>query len=194
MSAPPLAPPITIRAMTERDLRAVRRLERAAYGRSAPGTPFERDLRNGLAEYVVATDPLRPRRSMLGVAVDAMLRRPREPLLGFAGVWYMVDQLHIVTIAVDPAAQRRSIGTRLLLHCFALAEQAELPTIALEVRPSNTRALRMYERFGFQRVGRLAHYYSDNDEDALVMLSGNLATPAEQSRLAAIRAALADTA
>lgn len=194
MAAPSLAPPIAIRAMTERDLRAVRGIERAAYGRSAPGTPFERDLRNGLAQYVVATDPHRPPRSLIGAARDALLRRPREPLLGFAGVWYMVDQLHVVTIAVDPAAQGRAVGTRLLMHCFDLAQQAELPTIALEVRPSNVRALHIYERFGFTRVGRLAHYYSDNDEDALVMLSGNLATHVEQARLAAIRSSLEGTA
>ena len=175
---------ITIRPLTPADVRAARRLERAAYGSANPRTAFERELRNGLAAYLVAVDadddverPARRRwqdrgplgwlRRRLGAGEDA-------PILGFAGVWYTHEQLHLVTIAVDPRAQRRGIGLALLLAACDLAIEAELDSIALEVRASNAGAMQLYERCGFRRVGHLRNYYSDNREDAIVMLLDGL--------------------
>ena len=77
-------------------------------------------------------------------------------MVGFAGVWFTVDQQHLVTIAVDPAYQRRGIARRMLLHCFSLARDAEMRSVVLEVRVSNEHAIELYEQFGFQRAGRLA--------------------------------------
>ena len=175
---------IVIRPLTAADVRAVRRLERAAYGSANPRTAFERELRNGLAAYLVAIDaaadgasPARRRWKDRG-AVGWLRRRLGEgegaPILGFAGVWYTHEQLHLVTIAVDPRQQRRGIGLTLLLAACDLAIEAELDSIALEVRASNAGAMRLYERCGFRRAGRLRNYYSDNREDAIVMLLDGL--------------------
>jgi ribosomal-protein-alanine acetyltransferase len=190
-------PPVVIRSLTSADVRRVRHLERIAYGSSTPRTSFERELRNGLAAYFVAIEiqdatqehaASSGNERLLG-PIDAgwwgsfcdYLRRlfpqPRELLsiLGFAGVWYTHDQLHLVTIAVDPAEQGKGIGQALLLTVCDLAVEAEFDTIALELRASNDRALRLYEYFGFRCVGRLNSYYSDNNEDAIVMLLDGLA-------------------
>lgn len=174
---------IILRPMTESDLRNVRRVERAAYGASTPGTPFERELHNGLAHYVVAVEqpgepePIEDESGFLQSVRRLFARTREDRLLGFAGVWYTTKQLHIVTVAVDPAEQGRGIGQRLLFECHRLAREAELPTIALEVRVSNERAQRLYEWFGFSRVGTLRGYYSDNGEDAVVMLTPALDDP-----------------
>lgn len=190
---------VLIRRMTDADLKQVRRIERAAYGSSLPGTPFERELRNGLAEYLVALDRSEPselppeeHRSLLSSLRQWFNHEAEERVLGFLGVWYTVDQLHVVTVAVDPAEQGRGIAQRLLLECHRLAAEAELPTIALEVRLSNERARRLYEWFGFTQAGVLRRYYSDNGEDAVVMLTPRLDDDAFEAHVSGLRARLLD--
>ena len=192
---------IAIRPLTPADVRTVRRLERAAYGPDSPRTAFERELRNGLAAYLVAADastpvanppvpspppprPLRWLRRLLGA-------HEGPPILGFAGAWYTHEQLHLVTIAVDPAAQRRGIGLALVLAVCELAIEAELDSVALEVRASNAVAMRLYERCGFRRAGRLRNYYSNNREDAIVMLLDGLTAPEPPEALTHARLGLA---
>lgn len=178
--------------MTAADLRQVRRIERAAYGPNVPGTPFERELQNGLAQYLVAVERSvepAPREPSVLDAVRRLLRlqAPAETVLGFVGLWYTIDQLHIVTIAVDPALQHRGIAQRLLIEVHTLAVEAEMKTIALEVRPSNERARALYDWFGFQAQGTLRAYYSDNGEDAVVMLTPELTAPDYAAHLQALR-------
>ncbi len=180
---PAATPRIALRPMTRSDLRQVQRIEREAYGDAWPQTTFEQELNNGLAHYFVAVE-LPPERTASATRPPpgflspfrwlASLGRTRDPLLGFAGLWYTVDQLHLVTIAVAARHQHRGIARRMLLHCFALAEEAGLPSIALEVRASNERAIRLYESFGLRRAGRRPRYYADNGEDAIVMLTPQL--------------------
>ena len=165
--------------MTRSDLRQVRRIERAAYTDAWPQTTFERELRNGFAEYFVAVelppddgdDGRPPRGALAPLRWLVGLGGVRDRVVGFGGVWFTVDQLHLVTIAVDPELQGRGIARRMLLHCFSLAREAEMRSVVLEVRASNDRAIELYEQFGFQRAGRLDRYYADNGEDALVMLT-----------------------
>lgn len=80
----------------------------------------------------------------------------------YAHIW------HVMNVAVDPAHQRRGVASALLR---ALFREADAPgaEYTLEVRPSNTAAIRLYERFGFRVEGRRKAYYHDNREDALVM-------------------------
>ncbi|MCB9491880.1 MAG: ribosomal protein S18-alanine N-acetyltransferase [Dehalococcoidia bacterium] len=186
----PTAPRISLRDMTRDDVPAVKRIESAAYQDAWPARLFEKELANGFAQYVVAVeetaDP--PPAGPLTALRRAMFGGTHERIVGFMGVWYMVDQLHLVTIAVDPGQQRRGIGTRLLLEVFDLAMEAELNEIVLEVRESNDRARAMYEAFGFRKAGQLLDYYKDNHETAIVMLSGALSQAGD--RIAAIREGL----
>ena len=141
----------TVRPMVDADLPMVRTIEKAAYGSDAwSRRKLEDELINGFSDYLVieVTD---------------------KGVVGFAGVWFMRDQLHLVTIAVDPLYQRCGFATQLLLSCFDLARQADMSSIVLEVRESNTNAQTLYERFGFRRLGRLRGYYRDDGEDAVVM-------------------------
>lgn len=140
-----------IRAMTAADLDAVRAIEEAAYRTDAwTRRALEDELINGFSSYIVAEDS-------------------SSQVVGYAGIWFMRDQLHLVTIAVAPASQRQGIAARLLLNCLQQAREAEMPAVVLEVRESNTSAQALYERFGFRKLGRLRKYYKDDGEDALVM-------------------------
>ena len=178
-----------IRDMTPADVRTAQRLERAAYGRTAPGTPFTRELHNGLAHYLLAiVEPENPDREGGAWWRRLLHLTPGERAVGFAGVWFMVDQLHLVTIGVDPAHQGRGVAHRLLLACIDLALGAELEAITLEVRASNERAQRLYERFGFVRAGLLRKYYSDTGEDAIVMVTAVLTSPEQDARIRRLRA------
>jgi len=190
---PPPSPPahqahLALRDMTRGDVSAVRRIESAAYRDAWPARVFETELENGFAQYRVAVQQSpTPRTGPVTALKRRIFRTGDDHVLGFMGVWYMVDQLHLVTIAVAPEHQGRGLGHLLLFDCFDLALGAELAEIVLEVRVSNDRARALYEHFGFRRAGTLRGYYKDNDEDALVMLSGRLDTDTDRERLAALR-------
>jgi ribosomal-protein-alanine acetyltransferase len=193
---------LLMREMTPADIPGVRRIEVAAYEDAWPQTTFEDELRNAFATYLVAIDldqtpppvaSLPPSRSwwdrLLGrtpVEVDA----GSGVIAGYCGAWFHVDQLHIVTVAVDPARQGHGIAQHLLLECFDRAIEADLRTVTLEVRPSNVRAQEIYRRFGLEQVGIHRHYYANNGEDAIVMLTPDLAEPEQRARIEAVRAEL----
>lgn len=94
---------------------------------------------------------------------------PIERILGFVGLWFMVDEAHIVTIAVAAAERRRGLGEALLITAIDLAYRRSQEVLTLECRVSNTGAQALYEKYGFRRVGVRKRYYTDNNEDALIM-------------------------
>jgi len=177
---------IILRDMTADDIKAVRRIESLAYEDAWPARTFEEELNNAFAHYRVAVE-LQPETSGTFATIRRKIAGTPERILGFMGCWYMVDQIHLVTIAVDPAEQGRGVGRWLLLDLFDLARVAELNTAVLEVRVTNTRARRLYEEFGFRLKGTLHQYYKDNDEDAHVMITGDLSAPEAVERLARLR-------
>ena len=189
---------VNIRPMRPADVRAAVRIERDAYGSKSPRTTFRRELLNGLAQYLVAdvgeSDPAPPQvRDWWARAVQLLPDRlpfgpSGAPIAGYAGAWFTHEQLHLVTLAVAPPYQGRGIGQALLLAVCDLAVAADLDSVALEVRSTNARAVSLYARHGFRSNGRLRNYYSDNGEDALVMLLDGLDTPEGRAALDARRA------
>jgi ribosomal-protein-alanine N-acetyltransferase len=93
----------------------------------------------------------------------------QEPVIGFVGVWLMVDETHIVTIAVREGYRRRGIGELLLIAAIDLALLNKRGTVSLECRVSNDAAVALYEKYGFRRLGIRPSYYSDTREDAAIM-------------------------
>lgn len=163
--------PVRIRAMRIEDLPAVHEIERASFTTPWPANAYRQEIEtNRLAAYLVAEAE--------GVVV------------GYAGLWLVIDEAHVTTFAVAPARRREGIGEQLLatLLDIALARQAREAT--LEVRLSNLAARRLYEKYGFRPVGIRPRYYSDDNEDALIMTTEPLAAPVMLDRLARNRAAL----
>jgi ribosomal-protein-alanine N-acetyltransferase len=91
------------------------------------------------------------------------------PLVAFACVWVIDQELKINNLAVHPRWRCRGIGGRLLVALLGIGARQGCLEATLEVRPSNGPALSMYSRAGFRVVGRRRGYYSDTHEDALVM-------------------------
>lgn len=97
-------------------------------------------------------------------------------VVGYGGVWLVIDEAHITTVAVSPEHQRQGIGSRLMIELLDRAKAAGMTCSTLEVRASNDTAIRLYERLGYHIAARRKSYYPDNREDAIVMWLHGLET------------------
>ena len=102
-------------------------------------------------------------------AAQAWVFRVDGFLVGYLCLWEVGDEIHITNIAVDRAWRRRGIARDLLGEILDNARRRGVRTVFVEVRPTNTGALGLYEALGFHVIGRRKGYYYDTGEDALVM-------------------------
>jgi len=196
--------PFTIEPMTLADLPAVVAIERASYAMNWPMRAFEYELQhNQFAHYFVLRTFLShpPFNLSSSAAPDKSQPGPRSPvpglastdmpvIIGLAGFWLMADEAHISTIAVHPDWRGLGLGEWLLAHLLEAGQALGAAVATLEVRPSNHTALALYQKYGFEQVGRRPRYYSDNDEDALILTTPALALPDYQAMLAQHKVAL----
>jgi ribosomal-protein-alanine N-acetyltransferase len=160
-----LISPLVVEAMVLGDVPTVHEIERLSFSTPWPAHAFEQELTgNRMARYLVA--------------------RARERVVGFGGIWLMVDEAHITTFGVHPEWRRRGVGRQLLVALADLSGQMRAMRMTLEVRAGNHAAQELYRRFGFIVAGRRPRYYTDNGEDALVMTTPALAGPRMQAILA----------
>ncbi|MTV38735.1 ribosomal protein S18-alanine N-acetyltransferase [Duganella radicis] len=107
---------------------------------------------------------------------EAWVLRDRDgDLLGYFLLMAAVDEAHLLNVAVSAERQGQGLGRFLLNQSVACARGLGMESVLLEVRPSNTRALEIYERYGFKQIGRRRGYYPAADgqrEDAIVMRFG----------------------
>lgn len=141
---------IVYRIMTVADIPMVQLVERKCFP-----VPWSRNLfvseltRNDNAIYMVA---------LLG-----------ERVVGYVGIWIILDEGHITNIAVHPAFQRQGIGHGLMDVITIAAVQRGVVAMTLEVRVTNTGAQALYTKLGFVPEGIRKEYYQDDKEDALIM-------------------------
>jgi [ribosomal protein S18]-alanine N-acetyltransferase len=90
-------------------------------------------------------------------------------IVGYIFFRFIADEVHIFRIAVDPAWRGRGIGTRLVGECLDAARLRGVTAAVLEARPSNTEAIELYRKLGFQVLATRPGYYSDRREDALIL-------------------------
>ena len=90
-------------------------------------------------------------------------------ILGYGGMWMIVDEAHVTNIAVSEAYRGQGLGKRLLRELMRTAQWLGAVRMTLEVRVTNEIAKSLYERMGFYASGIRPNYYSDNMEDALIM-------------------------
>lgn len=159
-------PPLRYRVepMTLDDVSAVHRIEAASFPTPWPDYAFRQELQtNRLAHYFV-------------------IRAGDEPV-GYGGMWLMVDEAHVTTFAVEPGWRRRGVGGRLMLELMRAARDVGARIVTLEVRLSNQAARALYRQYGFRPVGIRPRYYSDNNEDALIMTTADLDSPEMVDRM-----------
>ena len=145
-----IAPPtIEIRRLALRDLSAIEEIERRSYP-----TPWSRSM--------FAGELAKPSSICIG-AFDA------GNLAGYLIISRYVDAWHVMNVAVAPEYRRRGVATTMLERLFELTAADGRRGYTLEVRVSNSGAIRLYEQVGFKARGIRRAYYTDNREDALIM-------------------------
>ena len=166
VARPPVA--VVVDRMTVDDLAAVQEIEQESFTTPWPPHAYRSEIENNrLAHYIVA--------------------RHGDRIVGFAGIWLLVDEAHLTTFAVRRTWRRQGVGERLLIALLDLAKARGASEATLEVRPSNHPARRLYEKYGFVLVGVRPRYYSDDNEDALIMTTEPLDGRRMRERLAHLR-------
>jgi ribosomal-protein-alanine N-acetyltransferase len=109
--------------------------------------------------------------------------RPRPGrIVAYAGLWLVLDEAHVTTIAVREAKRGHGLGELMMASLVEAAMEMNADRITLEVRVTNEPAQNLYEKYGFSRRGVRARYYSDNNEDAYIMTAEEIRTQAYQER------------
>ena len=190
-----------IRPMQEGDIPQIAEIDREVFSSEwmfRSYASYKRDLDNPLARYIAAyigkesasgpnrsdVHPLPWFKRFLGFNYSQNRGKYTTGcIIGFAGIWLMLKEAHIIAIAVRNNYRRIGIGEGLLISIIDLATQLNANTVSLEVRASNETAQALYKKYGFQPVGRRHNYYSDNCEDALLMKIDNIASAPFQACL-----------
>ncbi|NNV07834.1 ribosomal protein S18-alanine N-acetyltransferase [Geobacillus sp. C56-T2] len=141
---------VQFRPMTIHDIDEVVQVERASFTAPWSRESFYHELMyNRYALYIV------------------MVHRGR--IIGYAGMWLVIDEAHVTNVAVLPEFRGQKLGEALMRCLMDLARRQGAVTMTLEVRVSNHVAQSLYRKLGFRNGGIRKRYYPDNFEDALVM-------------------------
>lgn len=140
---------IEIREMTKADVSEVSLVENACFATPWTENSFEKEIKNKFARYVVAK-------------IDGKI-------VGYGGLWLIVDEGHITNIAVLKEHRNKQVGSKILEALIEICKKRNLLSMTLEVRKSNKAALTLYEKYGFKEAGIRPKYYADNNEDAIIM-------------------------
>ena len=135
--------------MTTDDLPVILRIERECFANPWSRPMFERDMLHNKLAHIFTV-------------------RQEGRIVGYFSVWKIVDEGHLVTLAVDPPARRQGIGSTVLREIIRLSREIRIRKLTLEVRENNSGAIRMYNSFGFIKAGVRLKYYEDGT-DAWIM-------------------------
>ncbi|MCY3959039.1 MAG: ribosomal protein S18-alanine N-acetyltransferase [Chloroflexi bacterium] len=170
-----------VEPMRVEQLDQVRRIERACFPTPWPRNAYRREIeKNERARYLVVRTSGEPgptpKRRQFPMSLFSLGRSEARDVVGYCGVWVMLDEAHITTIAVDPDYRRLGLGQLLIIEMARIALQARATRMTLEVRMSNEHAQALYRKYGFSDGGIRPRYYSDDFEDALIMRSEDLSS------------------
>lgn len=196
-----------VRMMRLADVGQVTEIDREAFPTLWPPPNYKRELQNNVCHHIVAIDdtgvgmgsepPTDVKPASLGIV--ARIKRwfgrdhlpgtqsKKELIIGFAGIWMMVDEAHITSLAVREKYRGQKIGELLLIALCELAVKLKARTITLEVRVSNEIAQSLYAKYGFNRAGLRRGYYTDNREDALLMTTPDITAVTFQEYFARLK-------
>jgi ribosomal-protein-alanine N-acetyltransferase len=162
--------------MTNADVREVLHIEALSFSTAWPPSAFVSELNdNKLAHYFVGR---------VGGAGGEVV--------SYGGIWVILEDAHITTIAVHPDWRGKRYGEQTLAYLLCEAIERGASWITLEARESNIVAHALYRKYGFSTVATRRAYYSDNGENAVVMWAGNLRGELYAKRLAVLANGLAE--
>ncbi len=143
---------VVIRKMKKDDLEGIFEVEKTAFPIPWPISSFEEELKNILATYMVAE-------------LD-------KKIVGYIGLWFIMDECHITNVAVHLDYRKQKIATKLVESMFDLCKEHAATYVTLEVRKNNIPAQELYKKFGFRKEAIRKEYYKNPDntrEDAIIM-------------------------
>jgi len=141
-----------IRRMQEADLAAVRAIEAQSFSNPWSDNTFRGEIQNTPVSF-----PL------------VVVRRPGDEVVAYIVFWHIRDDVTVNNIAVRPDCRGLGLGEALMRFAIAKVREAGAAFMTLEVRPSNTAAVALYKKLGFEVLGTRKSYYTKPDEDAHVM-------------------------
>lgn len=140
-----------VSAMNKNNLEGAYAIESLSFTQPWTKTAFAEELKNDKAHYVVIEE------------------EPTGKVVAFGGFWKILEQGHICNIAVHPEYRGLGVGNLIVKALLDKAKALGITELTLEVRPSNEKAKKLYQKFGFKVGGIRKEYYSDNKEDALIL-------------------------
>jgi ribosomal-protein-alanine N-acetyltransferase len=152
---------IELRRLTLADLAAIERIERRAYP-----TPWSRSM---FASELAKTS---------SICLGAVDTDADEALVAYLIISRYADAWHVMNVAVHEDYRGQGVATKLLSRLFELTAGDDRRGYTLEVRVSNSGAIKLYEKLGFVARGVRRGYYTDNREDALIMWKDPVREPA----------------
>ncbi|MGG3560601.1 ribosomal protein S18-alanine N-acetyltransferase [Neobacillus rhizosphaerae] len=138
------------RYMREEDIDQVLEVEHASFTTPWSREAFYNELHNNkFAVYIVLEE--------------------ENQIIGYCGTWVVIDEAHVTNVAIMPGYRGKKLGEALMTKLMSVARELGARSMTLEVRVTNHVAQSLYRKLGFQNGGIRKNYYSDNQEDALVM-------------------------
>jgi ribosomal-protein-alanine N-acetyltransferase len=169
ISTPPGAV-LAVRPMLTSDIEAVSKIEKQSFTTFWNTQAYVTELANANAVYMVAT--------------------LNDRVVGYGGLWVIMDEAHITTIAVEANLRGQKIGERLLIEMLKGSQKRGATRSTLEVRETNEPARCLYQKYGYVWVAIRKAYYSDNNENAEILWIDDMTTGEWRRRFAANCAAL----
>ena len=214
--AGPDAMPYALRAMTEEDIPQVRVIDRDAFPTTWPAPAFKRELKNNkLARYLVAWDTQSTHeewsartgtaaaaegggaaqpgrltaavRRFLGRTAEVPPQPTAELLVGYLGLWTVLEEGHVVSVGVRSSHRGLGVGELLFIGAVEQSLLLSCTRVTLEVRVSNELAQNLYRKYGLRITGRRKRYYTDDGEDAFVMTAEGIDMPEYRGLLDGLR-------
>ena len=140
---------IIIEEMNEADIDRFAEIDQKCFTVPWSRKAFEDEFKNSIAVYFAA--------------------RNGDECIGYAGFWNVSGEGDITNVAVVEEHRRSGVGSMLIEAVLEKAKQLNIDIMTLEVRQSNYKAQGLYKKYGFEVIGTRKRYYSDNNEDALIM-------------------------
>lgn len=138
-----------VELMNKSHIEGIMEIEKDSFAIPWSRVAVEKELSNNLAIYAVVKE--------------------NDKVVGYGGMWHVVNEGHITNIAVHKDYRRKGIGNIIVNKLIEIAEEKEMIGLTLEVRKSNFPALELYRKNGFKLEGIRPEYYEDNKEDAYIM-------------------------
>lgn len=141
---------VSIRPMEMKDLDDIEVVERLSFPTPWSRESFINEIKtNVFARYLVV--------------------EREEVVIGYGGMWLVIDEAHITNIAIHPDFRGHGLGEKLMRALMFVACESGAEHMTLEVRRSNIAAQKLYEKLSFKAEGVRPGYYTDNGEDAIIM-------------------------